>query len=54
MKRIAHVPNVASFLNAKKKVEEISKVKEINKTPVQTLSKGSKRVAHIPEVVSYI
>ncbi|GLV46327.1 uncharacterized protein CBL_13182 [Carabus blaptoides fortunei] len=50
MKRIAHVPNVASFLNAKKKVEEISKVKEINKTPVQTVSKGSKRVAHVPEM----
>lgn len=45
------MPNVSSLLNAKKKMEEKS-TKEAIKTPTQTVSKGSKRVAHTPELVN--
>lgn len=49
-KRIAHVPNVSLLLTAKKKVQEIVQTQPINKTPTQTIPKGSRRVAHIPEI----
>lgn len=49
MKRIAHVPNVSLLLTAKKKVQEIVQTQP-SKTPTQTIPKGSRRVAHIPEI----
>lgn len=51
-RRIAPVQNVNSIQRAKAKIEEMAKVKAANalKTSTQTVSKGSKRVAHVPEV----
>lgn len=51
VKRIARVPNVSSLINAKKKVQELIKEKNIvPKTASQTIPKGDKRVSHVPDV----
>lgn len=48
--RIAPAMNVFSIQQAKARIAEMSKRKEIvAKTPVQTIVKGNKRVAHIPD-----
>lgn len=51
-KRIAPVQNVNLMQRAKAKIEEMARQKAvaaIQKTQAQTISKGAKRVAHVPE-----
>lgn len=52
VKRIAPVQNVNLMQRAKAKIEEMAKQKALQtlqKTQAQTISKGAKRVAHVPE-----
>lgn len=44
--RIAHVPNVSTMLNAKKNIVKIPDPPKV--TSVQTVAKGTARVAHMP------
>ncbi|GJQ84233.1 hypothetical protein Trydic_g2901 [Trypoxylus dichotomus] len=48
--RIAPAMNVFSIQQAKARIAEFTKKREMSlKTPVQTIGKGNKRVAHIPD-----
>lgn len=52
--RINPVQNVSSIQRAKAKIDELARKNALNivnyKTPSQTISKGSKRQAHVPDV----